>query len=137
MAKKPKAWISTPKRQSKPKVPDAFKADVEAKANELVETVLKPKYVEPPPKEPRFNYIIDLWAKWYRSYFYFGATYASPGPRAISPTFETKFARMEYLGARSFALSYMRHTGKWFELFPDLTLDECLDAVRDDLHFQA
>jgi hypothetical protein len=27
-------------------------------------------------------------------------------------------------------------TGEWLEIFPDLTLDECLAAVRDDPWFQ-
>jgi len=30
----------------------------------------------------------------------------------------------------------MRHTEEWMEIFPDLTLDEYLAAVRDDPWFQ-
>ena len=119
----------------KPNVQDSVKVEVETRATEFVEKVLKPIHVKPPLKEPQFNYIVDLWAKWYRGYFYFGATYASPGPDAISQTFETKFARMEFVGDGCFDLSYMRHNGKWFELFPSLSLDECLEAVRDQMHF--
>lgn len=40
-------------------------------------------------------------------------------------------------GGNRFALSYMRYNGKWFELFLSLSLDECLEAVRDDWHFLA
>ena len=112
----------------------AIKADVDAKATKLVEK-LKPKYVQP-PKQPRFNYIIDVWTKWIGGTLYFGTTYACPGPNAISPSFEVKFARMEHLGGGRFALSYMRHTEKWFKLFPSLTADECLDAIENDCHFQ-
>jgi len=138
MAKKPKkAWVYAPKKPPKQKVPDDLKAKVEAQASELVEKVLKPRHVQPPPKEPKFNYIIDLRTKWQRSYLYFGATYACPGPNAISPTFETKFARMEFVGGNKFALSYMRHTGKWWEIFSRLSLDECLEHVRDDPIFLA
>ena len=126
-----------PPRKAKPKVPDNLRAEVQAKADELVEKVLKPRQVKPPPKKPRFNYIIDIGTKWHQSYFYFGTIYACPGPTAISPTFESKFARMGYVGRKHFALSYMRHTGKWFELFPRLTVDECLELVRDDWHFLA
>jgi hypothetical protein len=108
---------------------------VDAKATKLVEK-LKPKYVQPPPKEPRFNYIIDVWTKWIGGTLYFGTTYACPGPNAISPSFEVKFARMEHVGGGRFALSYMRHTEKWFKLFPSLTADECLDAIENDPTFE-
>jgi hypothetical protein len=45
------------------------------------------------------------------------------------------FARMEYAGNDRFNLSYMRHTGAWFEIYTSLSVDECLVAVRDDPHF--
>ena len=138
MAKKPKkAWVYTPEKPAKQKVSGDLKSRVEAKASELVEKVLKPRHVQPTPEEPKFNYIVDLWAKWQGSYFYFGATYACPGPNAISPTFESKFARMEFVGGNKFALSYMRHTGKWLEIFARLSLDKCIELVRDDPHFMA
>ena len=37
---------------------------------------------------------------------------------------------MEHNGGGRFALSYMRHTDKWFRLFPSLSVDECLDPSR-------
>jgi hypothetical protein len=140
MAKKKKVaktWMlpSPSQRTAKAALPDKIKADVDAKATTLVEK-LRPKYVQPPPKKPRFNYIIDVWTKWLGSTLYFGTTYACPFPNAISPSFELKFARMEHLGGGRFALSYMRHTEKWFKLFPSLTADECLEAIENDCHFQ-
>jgi len=69
-------------------------------------------------------------------YFYFVATYACPGPNAISPTFEVNFARLEHTALGRFNLAHMRHTGKWHELFAGLTLDECLKAIKDDPWFQ-
>ena len=139
MAKKktPRTWmLPTPtQRTAKAPIPQTIKADLDAKAGKLVER-LKPNYVKPPPKRPRFNYIVDVWTKWIGSTLYFGLTYACPFPDAISPSFEVKFARMEHLGSGRFALSYMRHTEKWFRLFPSLTVDECLDAIENDCHFQ-
>ena len=137
MAKKqPKRWVYSPPKPAKPSVPEAVKAQVEAKARELIDTVLKPQHVKPPPKNERFNYAIDIDGKWYRNYFYFFSTYACPGPNALSPTFESKFARMEYVGNDKFNLAYMRHTDQWFELFTDQSLDDCLKAIRDDPWFQ-
>jgi hypothetical protein len=139
MAKKklPKTWmLPTTSKPAKSPVPERIKVDLDAKASKLVETVLKPKYVKPPPKEERFNYIMDVWIKWLGGTLYFGTTYACPGPNAISPSFESRFARMEHLGGGRFTLSYMRHNDKWFRLHPSLTVDECLDAIENDWLFQ-
>lgn len=139
MAKKklPKTWmLPTTSRPAKSPVSERIRADLDARATKLVEVVLKPRYMRPPPKKPRFNYITDVWVKWIGSAFYFGTTYTCPGPNAISPSFESRFARMEHLGGGRFALSYMRHNDKWSRLFPSLTVDECLDAIENDWHFQ-
>jgi hypothetical protein len=137
MAKKePLTWMVKPARTKKSAIPDSLKARADAKAKELVASVLKPRFIWPPPKKPRFNYIIDVAAKWHGSSLYFISTYACPGPTAISPTFEAKFARMEFVGNSRFSLSFMRHTGKWVVLFDRLSLEECLDALRDDPWFQ-
>lgn len=136
MTKRQKAWTFCPQKIPKPKVPENVKLEVETKANELVESFLMPEYIKTPPEDMRFNYIVDIYTKWYQSYFYFCAKYASPDPRSASPFFEVKFARMEYVGDGLFNLSYMRHTGKWFEIFQDLSVDECLETIRDFPHFQ-
>jgi hypothetical protein len=135
--KNPMTWIVRPTRPKKSAIPDSLKAQVSAKANELVELVLRPRFIQPPPKKPRFNYITDVAAKWHGSSLYFVSTYACPGPTAISPTFEAKFARMEFVGGGMFSLSFMRHTGKWVVLHERLSLGECLDSIRDDPWFQA
>ena len=135
MAKQRKAWMIGPAKKAKTSLPDSLKADVEAKATDLIEGVLKPKYVLPPPKDGQCNYIIDIGAKWYRNYFYFISTYACPGPNALSPTFESKFARMEHLGGCRFALSFMRHTGQWVGLYDALSVEESLEAIQSDPWF--
>ena len=91
MAKKrPKrAWTYAPRKPAPPPVPEDIRAVVEAEAHELVERHLKPACIEPPPKDRRFNYLIDITTRWHRSFFYLVATYASPGPDALSPTFES------------------------------------------------
>ena len=48
-------WVKSPPKQPKPKVPDAVKTNVEAKANDLIETVLKPNHIKPPSGDERFN----------------------------------------------------------------------------------
>ena len=49
--------------------------------------------------------------------------------------FEAKFARLQYAGNRRFHLSFMRHTGQWIQLYTDLTVDECIETIRDDPYF--
>ncbi len=117
-------------------MPAALKAEVEAKARRLIDEELKPKYLEPPPANDHFNYIADLYGRWYRHYFYFCARYNSPGPNAIAPFFESKFARMEYVRGGRFNLALRRYTGQWVEIFQDLSLDECLAEIREDPMFQ-
>jgi hypothetical protein len=136
MIKRQKRWIDSSPNPPMPKVPEDLMAEVEIKATELVETVLKPQHLKPPPEDQPFNYIVDIYTKWYRNYFYFCAKYACPGPNALSSFFETKFARMEYVGGRSrFNLSFMRYTGEWIALHRNLSLEECLAAIRDEPHF--
>ncbi|MFC1833217.1 hypothetical protein ACFL2Q_00615 [Thermodesulfobacteriota bacterium] len=135
MPKRRKTWVYSPPKPKKPKVPELVKAELSQKAQQLIEEHLRPEHVKPPPKTPQFNYIIDLATKWYQSYFYFCSTYACPHPDAISPTFESRFARLGYQGQDRFNLAYMRHNGKWNEILFDLSLDECLTAMKEDPHF--
>jgi hypothetical protein len=127
-----KTWIYSP---PKPKVPNAIKVELKTKATELIDTVLKPEHVKPPPKNAKWNYIVDLYAKWHSNYFYFCAKYACPGPNALAPFFDIGFARLAYSGSvgrqSRFDLSYMRHTGKWFEIGHGLSLEQCLAEVRE------
>jgi hypothetical protein len=115
----------------------SIKAEVEAKARALIENVLKPKYVEPPKEGEQLNYIADIGAKWFRNYFYFFSVYACPGPNALSPTFESKFARMEPLGDGKFALYFKRHTGDC--TFPELSAscDSAHEALNEPADFWA
>ena len=48
-------WLPARSSPKKSTIPDALKIQVDANAKKLVETVLKPKFIQPPPKKPRFN----------------------------------------------------------------------------------
>jgi hypothetical protein len=128
-------WIYSPPKPPRANAPDTIKRKVTDKATEVIEGILKPKHIKPPSDDNTFNYIVDIYSKWHQNYFYFIAKYSCPGPNAISPFFESKFARMQYIGNEHFNLSYMRHTGQWFEIYPDLSIDECLKAIAEEPHF--
>jgi len=128
-------WAYNPKKKSSTKVPDLIKAQVKSRADALIENVLKPKYIKPPPKESDLNYLVDIFSKWHRSYFYFCSRYNCPGPRALSPFFEDNFARLEYVGPDLFNLSYKGHTGQWVEIYSGLSLKDCLSEIEEGVHF--
>jgi hypothetical protein len=132
MSKPRKTWVYSPPKPSASQVPERVKLEVQTKADQIIETVFKPKHIQPPPTDNDFNYIVDLFSKWYRHYFYFCSKYCSPGPNAIAPFFETKFARMEYVGANRFHLSFMRYTEEWVLLQPNSSLEECLSIIQSD-----
>ncbi len=136
MTKAQRTWVYSPRKPSADQVPASLKAEVQRKADELIEATLKPQHIKPPPTDAQFNYIVDIYTKWYRHYFYFCAKYCVPGPNALAPYFEAKFARLEYAGHNQFNLAYRRYTEEWIEVYPDLSLDQCLKAIRDDPMFQ-
>src|SRR5687768_12198715 len=113
---KRKAWMFADEKKPKSSLPGTVKNEVDAKAKELIDKILKPKHILPPSEGSQSNYITDITIKWIGSTVYLISIYACPGPNAISPTFEEKFAKMEYVGDARFTLSFMRHTGKWVEL---------------------
>jgi WD40 repeat protein len=78
---------------------------------------------------------VQVWEATTGRSLYFFSTYCVPGPNALVPSFEAKFARMRYAGNDRFELSFMRYTGEWVELYTDLTLDECLAAIREEPYF--
>jgi hypothetical protein len=134
MAKPREPWNIRPAKKGAA-VTASLKAEVETKAKALIDKVLNPKHVQPPPAEGQFNYINGIQVQWYRNRFYFLSTYACPGPNAVSPTFESKFARMEPVGDDKFALNFMRHTGEWVGLYDAISLDDCIKAIQDDSWF--
>lgn len=131
-----KQWVYAPPKPSKPKVSDEFKAEVKEKADRFVETFLKPNFIKPPSQDTRFNYIVDIYTKWYRSYFYFCSKYRCPSPHCISEFSEAKFTRLEYVGGGKFNMAFMRHTGQWVETQEGMPLEDCLESIKSDPFYQ-
>ena len=42
---------------------------------------------------------------------------------------------MEHVGNGRFNLAYLRHTGQWWPLDSGLTLDRCLEKLREGGHY--
>jgi hypothetical protein len=137
MAKKKRqqfGWV--PAKPSKPsKPPDDLKKLVTDRAQELIEQSLRAKYIEEEPRNPQFNYVVDLFTKWRGRFFYFMAKFACPGENAISPFFEVGFARLEYVGDERFNLAYCRYTEEWWTDSENVTLDRALKEVANSALF--
>jgi hypothetical protein len=136
MAKQRKAWVFSAGGKTKATLSGTFKDEVDIKCRKLVDEVLKPRHIKPPSAGYELNYITEISVRWIGSACYFISIYTCPGANAISPTFEAKFARMEYVGDAKFTLSFMRHNGKWVALFSGISVDECIKAITDDPWFQ-
>jgi len=124
-----------PPKPPKPKVPEETKGRVKSICDGYVKTVLKPKYIIPNPLYKEYYHIEDIYTKWWRNYFYFYAEYHYTDQNAIKEFLDHGFARLEYVNEDSFNLSYMRHTGKWWEIFSELSLEECLETIEEMPHF--
>lgn len=107
---------------------DYEKSNIENQCQSLIEK-FKSQYVLKNP-DKRFNYLIDIYTKWYRNYFYFCEKYKSEKPNRIADEFEDKFVRLTITGKNKFDISYMRHTGKWFLIACDLDLNDCLEMIE-------
>ena len=128
-----RGWVYDPARafrQSKARIPSDIEHEVQHKAQDLIESTLKPRYIQQPDPKVQFNYLVDIYSKWRGPFFYFCSTYCCPGPKAFSPSFESKFARLQYVGHRQFNLAYFRHTGQWWEIAQLLSIEECFSWIE-------
>jgi len=110
------------------------KEEISRKCQPLIED-FKTTFIIPDPNK-EFNYLVDIYTKWYRNYLYFCEKFKSEYPNRIQDEFEVKFVRLDFKGNNSFDFSYMRHTGKWHLVAIDLTLEDCLDMMLKNPNFQ-
>ncbi len=90
----------------------------------------KSKYVSVNPNK-EFNYLVDIYIKWYQDNLYFCGKYKSESQNRVVDEFEETFVRLKILNKDNFEISYIRHTGKWFSIAFGLTLKECLEMIED------
>jgi hypothetical protein len=139
MARRKKVWTYSPPKKRKPtyKIPETLKDELEQKAEQIIEDKFKPYRLklDEGAKEKGFNYVVEIYTKWWRNYFYFCCKFHCLSPRAIREYFEDPFTRMEYVGGDRFNLSYMRHTEQWWPVYSDLTLEEALKIIEEEIIF--
>jgi transposase len=67
-------WVYDPAgafRRSKKPLPADLPHEVGRRAQELIDSTLKPRYLPPPPKQTELNFLVDLYARWRGPFFYF------------------------------------------------------------------
>jgi hypothetical protein len=130
MKKTKKQWIiSIPKQNPT----NAEKERINAAFTYIIDGFKKSCISESPDKN---NYLIDIYATWYRNYFYLCEKFKSESPNRMVDEFETKFVRLEYKGKDSFDFSYFRHTGAWHLVAQSLSLEDCKELILSNPNFQ-
>src|SRR3989344_2169468 len=127
-----KGWFYNPKPKD---VPEEIKEEIESRSKNLI-VELKKEHIKGKNPKNDYNYIVDIYFKWIGNRFYLCSKYNCPSPRAISPSFESKFARIEYIGNNKFQLFFMRHTGQWIKLHQDISLEKAFKAIREEPYFR-
>ena len=116
-------------------IPENLKEKLESKAKNIMDE-LKKEYIKEKNPNNDYNYVVDIYCKWIGKRFYFCSRYNCPSRRAISPSFESKFARIECIGDNRFQLFFMRHTGQWIKLYHDISLEKTFEAIRKNPWFR-
>ena len=129
-----KYWMPSSRSNQKIKLSESEKHDIQDYFHPLVESFKKQYVLENPNKE--FNYLVDIYSKWYQNYFYLCEKFKSEHPNRLTDEFEVKFVRLKYTGKNQFDFSYFRHTGQWHLVAEDLTLDECKEMILSNPNFQ-
>ena len=125
-----RTWVFVPRALE---VSDKTKGEIVSFAEKRVASMKKKLVKQKPSKN--YNYVTDIYYKWHQKRFYLCAKYACPGKNALSPSFESKFARLERIGDKSFRLSAMRHTGEWMHILPKARLHECFKELENNPWF--
>jgi len=111
------------------------KADIAAICDRFIADVLKPRFLSEVRPTP-FNYPIDFFGKWRGSKYSFITRYRSGFADNLGEEFDAAFTRLDHLEEvikdTRFDVMWHRHTGQWWRLHSEVTLDEALRLVATE-----
>ncbi len=125
-----RGWVHIQEKAAKKKVTDEIKEKITNFFNPLVEEYREQIKNIVPNKE--YPYAIEVYTKWVQSYFYFGCVLKLDFENRIADKVDDKFARLEFVDNNLFNIAYKRHTGSWFQIATNLSLEEALVCLRND-----
>lgn len=133
--RKKRMWLPSPsKKNNASPLASTTKAELERRVQEHIDARLTPSIILPKPdEEVQFGYRTGYYTKWYRHFFYIMEQCRYPPGRGyIAETAEFGVARIECIGNNDFNIAYFRHTGQWWTLREELTLDEVIDMLKTE-----
>ena len=131
---KRKVWMFVGPKKIKYKPSEEEKNEISDKCQPIVE-VFKKQYIKEDHGKSD-NYCVDVYTGWYQNFIYFIEKYKSESPNRIKDEFEHKFVRLEYKGNDSFNFSFFRHTGQWWLVVEDVSLEECFKMMKENPNFR-
>ena len=105
------------------------KRTIVAACETFIRDVLKPRFL-PEIQPTQWNYVIDIRGAWAGGRYRFIQRYRCGRPENAGEEFDAPFVRIERVAPDRFDIHWMRHTGKWWPLFHDLTLVEALHTIE-------
>jgi hypothetical protein len=105
------------------------KAEVTAACERLI-AEMTARYL-PATRPPGYNRAVEIRGRWRGEAYTFLVRFVADAPDAVRPEFHAPFARIEHFNDR-FAVSWMRHTGRWWPLRHSLTLEEAIAYVATE-----
>ena len=115
------------------------KAAVAATCERFVVETLKPRFL-PEIRPTQFNYPVDIFGKWRGSRYSFVTRYRSGFPENLGEEFDAPFTRLDHVeecvSETRFDVMWRRHTGRWWCLHSDATLEEALSLIETETVLQ-
>jgi hypothetical protein len=108
----------------------ARKAEVTAACERIVADLKQKHLREIRPASGR-NYPVDIRGRWRGENYSFVVRFRSGFPENEGEEYEVPFARVDHFNGR-FAVQWMRHTGRWWCLRSELTLEEALHMLETE-----
>jgi hypothetical protein len=106
----------------------AEKASIMVTCQAFIDTVLKPHFL-PVITPTQFNYPVDIQGKWHGSKYRFLQRYRSGFDDNLGEEFDAPFVRLDWIGRNRFDVQWHRHTGQWWRVHQNLSLNAALDAI--------
>ncbi len=108
-------------------------AEIAARCDRFIADVLKPRFL-PDIRPTAFNYPIDICGKWRGRTYSFIQRWRSGFVDNRGEEFDAAFARLDHvegnLSETRFDVMWRRHTGRWWRLYPSVTLEEALHHIE-------